>query len=65
MKETGEIVSGYSPAMYERTQLLLSDRFLGFFLVPSDGTWWLSMFMLLACWERGEGREGNIPGGKY
>ncbi|TFJ83150.1 hypothetical protein NSK_005539, partial [Nannochloropsis salina CCMP1776] len=39
MKETGEIVSGYSPAMYERTQLLLSDRFLGFFLVPSDDCW--------------------------
>lgn len=40
MKETGEMVQGYSPACYEKAQLLLSDRFLGFYLVPSpDGVW--------------------------
>lgn len=38
MKETGDMVQGYSPAMYEKAQLLLSDRFLGFYLVPApDG----------------------------
>jgi len=25
--------------MYEKVQMLLSDRFLGFFMVPSDGVW--------------------------
>ena len=31
---------GYSPAHYEKVQMLLSDRFLGFFMVPEgDGTW--------------------------
>uniref|UniRef100_A0A7S4E488 MPN domain-containing protein n=1 Tax=Pelagomonas calceolata TaxID=35677 RepID=A0A7S4E488_9STRA len=28
-----------SPTHYERVQILLSDRFLGFFMVPSDGVW--------------------------
>lgn len=40
MKEAGEMVQGYSPACYEKAQLLLSDRFLGFYLVPGpDGVW--------------------------
>ena len=40
MKETGDVVQGYSPAMYDKAQLLLSDRFLGFYLVPGpDGVW--------------------------
>ncbi|KAJ1654027.1 hypothetical protein IWQ61_005969 [Dispira simplex] len=30
---------GYSPSHYEKVQMLLSDRFLGFFLVPSDNIW--------------------------
>ena len=28
-----------SPTHYERVQILLSDRFLGFFMVPSDDVW--------------------------
>lgn len=31
--------SGYLPAHYERVQLLLSDRFMGFFMVPEDDIW--------------------------
>lgn len=31
--------SGYSPSHYERVQMLLSDRFLGFFMTPALGSW--------------------------
>merc|ERR1712072_837878 len=30
---------GSSPQHYEKVQILLSDRFLGFFMVPSDDVW--------------------------
>eukprot|EP00056_Hartaetosiga_gracilis_P008688 m.125006 g.125006 ORF g.125006 m.125006 type:complete len:2332 (-) comp12970_c0_seq1:97-7092(-) len=30
---------GYSPSHYEKVQMLLSDRFLGFFMVPAEGSW--------------------------
>eukprot|EP00457_Paulinella_chromatophora_P000102 gb/GEZN01000102.1/.p1 GENE.gb/GEZN01000102.1/~~gb/GEZN01000102.1/.p1 ORF type:complete len:2329 (-),score=298.26 gb/GEZN01000102.1/:74-7060(-) len=30
---------GYSPAFYQKVQMLLSDRFLGFFMVPDLGSW--------------------------
>ncbi len=33
------VTQGYSPTHYERVQMLLSDRFLGFFLVPEDDIW--------------------------
>ncbi|KAI9220140.1 PRP8 pre-mRNA processing factor 8 [Blastocladiella britannica] len=32
-------VQGYTSAHYERVQMLLSDRFLGFFMVPEDKSW--------------------------
>jgi pre-mRNA-processing factor 8 len=32
-------LTGYLPSMFQRTQMLLSDRFLGFFMVPSEGSW--------------------------
>ena len=32
-------LTGYLPSMFQRTQMLLSDRFLGFFLTPSEGSW--------------------------
>ncbi|OMJ15120.1 Pre-mRNA-processing-splicing factor 8 [Smittium culicis] len=35
----------YSPSCYERVQLLLSDRFNGFFMVPNDGGIWNYNFM--------------------
>jgi pre-mRNA-processing factor 8 len=31
--------AGYSPQHYQKVQMLLSDRFLGFFMVPTDGVW--------------------------
>src|SRR5262249_19624753 len=31
--------AGYLPSHYEKVQMLLSDRFLGFFMVPDDGVW--------------------------
>jgi pre-mRNA-processing factor 8 len=30
---------GYAPSHYEKVQMLLSDRFLGFFMVPGQGSW--------------------------
>jgi len=31
--------SGYSPICYEKVQMLLSEFFLGFFMVPDTGSW--------------------------
>jgi pre-mRNA-processing factor 8 len=31
--------TGYSPGHYRKVQMLLSDRFLGFYLVPDTGSW--------------------------
>jgi len=31
--------ANYSPAFYSKAQMLLSDRFLGFYLVPRGGLW--------------------------
>lgn len=30
---------GYLPTHYERAQMLLSDRFMGFYMVPDLGSW--------------------------
>jgi len=30
---------GYSPTHYKKVQMLLSDRFLGFYMVPDAGSW--------------------------
>eukprot|EP00054_Salpingoeca_dolichothecata_P008277 m.47246 g.47246 ORF g.47246 m.47246 type:complete len:2320 (+) comp17625_c1_seq1:72-7031(+) len=30
---------GYAPSHYEKVQMLLSDRFSGFFMVPAEGSW--------------------------
>jgi pre-mRNA-processing factor 8 len=30
---------GYSPSHYKKVQMLLSDRFLGFYMVPDTGSW--------------------------
>ncbi|KAL0429777.1 UNVERIFIED_CONTAM: Pre-processing-splicing factor 8A [Sesamum radiatum] len=30
---------GYLPTYYEKVQMLLSDRFLGFYMVPDNGPW--------------------------
>ena len=38
-RDVGAQAQGYSPAFYERVQMLLSDRFLGFFMVPDDSVW--------------------------
>lgn len=35
----GKNAPGYTSAMFERVQILLSDVFLGFYLVPSDQVW--------------------------
>ena len=32
--------AGFLPSHYEKVQMLLSDRFLGFFMVPDDGQMW-------------------------
>lgn len=31
--------AGYAPNCYEKVQILLSDRFMGFFMVPDAGSW--------------------------
>lgn len=38
-KDSGNNPRGYLPSHYEKVQMLLSDRFLGFFMVPSQGPW--------------------------
>ena len=38
-RETGMNAQGYVPGHYERVQMLLSDKFLGFFMVPDDEIW--------------------------
>lgn len=30
---------GYSPNHYEKVQLLLSDRFMGYYMTPDAGSW--------------------------
>ena len=39
-KETAPNPEGYGPSSYERVQIILSDKFLGFFMVPSNGGVW-------------------------
>jgi pre-mRNA-processing factor 8 len=38
-KETGQDPAGYKPTHYEKVQMLLSDRFMGFYMVPDVGSW--------------------------
>lgn len=38
-KDTSNNPHGYLPSHYEKVQMLLSDRFLGFFMVPAEGSW--------------------------
>jgi pre-mRNA-processing factor 8 len=38
-RDSGPSAPDYTTAAYERVQLLLSEKFLGFFLVPEDGVW--------------------------
>lgn len=38
-KDTGSNPHGYLPTHYEKVQMLLSDRFLGFYMVPDSGPW--------------------------
>lgn len=38
-KDNSANPAGYSPAHYEKVQLLLSDRFMGFYMVPDAGSW--------------------------
>jgi pre-mRNA-processing factor 8 len=38
-QDAGLNPAGYSPAHYTKVQMLLSDRFLGFYMVPDAGPW--------------------------
>jgi len=38
-RDTAANPQGYLPTHYEKVQLLLSDRFLGFFMVPDNDVW--------------------------
>jgi pre-mRNA-processing factor 8 len=38
-KDTSSNPQGYLPSHYEKVQMLLSDRFLGFFMIPAEGSW--------------------------
>lgn len=37
--DKGNNPKGYLPSHYEKVQMLLSDRFLGFFMVPAQSSW--------------------------
>eukprot|EP01111_Echinosteliopsis_oligospora_P011820 TRINITY_DN3982_c0_g1_i2.p1 TRINITY_DN3982_c0_g1~~TRINITY_DN3982_c0_g1_i2.p1 ORF type:complete len:1423 (+),score=334.26 TRINITY_DN3982_c0_g1_i2:290-4270(+) len=38
-REHTQNYQGYMPSFYEKVPMLLSDRFLGFFMVPDTGSW--------------------------
>ncbi|VFQ68725.1 unnamed protein product [Cuscuta campestris] len=38
-KDTGSNPHGYLPTHYEKVQMLLSDRFLGFYMIPDNEPW--------------------------
>ena len=38
-KDSSNNPQGYLPSHYEKVQMLLSDRFLGFFMCPAQGSW--------------------------
>jgi len=38
-KDQSSNPQGYAPTHYEKVQMLLSDRFLGFYMVPDVGSW--------------------------
>ena len=38
-KDPSNNPAGYLPTHYEKVQMLLSDRFYGFFMVPEEGSW--------------------------
>ncbi|EKX45108.1 hypothetical protein GUITHDRAFT_87243 [Guillardia theta CCMP2712] len=38
-KDQSSNPQGYAPTHYEKVQMLLSDRFLGFYMVPDTGSW--------------------------
>jgi pre-mRNA-processing factor 8 len=38
-KDTGANPQGYAPTHYEKVQMLLSDRFLGYYMTPDGGSW--------------------------
>jgi len=38
-KDASSNPQGYAPTHYEKVQMLLSDRFLGFFMTPAEGSW--------------------------
>ena len=53
--DRGNNPKGYLPSHYERVQMLLSDRFLGFFMVPAQGSW--NYNFMGQCWAVGAGRH--------
>jgi len=38
-KDQTQTYQGFLPSYYDKVQMLLSDRFLGFFMVPDSGSW--------------------------
>jgi len=38
-KDSSSNPQGYLPSHYEKVQMLLSDKFLGFFMVPEENSW--------------------------
>jgi pre-mRNA-processing factor 8 len=39
VKDGGSNPQGYAPTHYQKVQMLLSDRFLGFYMTPDTGSW--------------------------
>lgn len=39
MVSSGNNPKGHLPSHYEKVQMFLSDRFLGFFMSPAQGSW--------------------------
>lgn len=58
--DKGNNPKGYLPSHYERVQMLLSDRFLGFFMVPGQVSW---NYNFMGGWLRLRREGSSLPDG--
>ena len=60
-KDTSTNPVGYSPSFYEKVQMLLSDRFMGFYMTPDAGSWNYNFMVRRQGGGIGEGRAAGTP----
>ena len=60
--------AGYLPTHYEKVQMLLSDRFMGFYMVPDVGSWNYNFMVTPSKWPHpslGYIDQSLMPGSDY